>query len=216
MYEIFEQLLQKNNVKASQVSKATGISTGSLSDWKMGRSTPKGENLQKIADFFGVSVDYMIGRNTETVNEDEKKRFSALISEYPEESIKAIAKLCKTERVNKDFTEKHVSLNSNVDLQEYLEFEGNHKNIGADHIINILSFLKLDISYITGFLTGTLIKVNDESEISPLLDRLLVNEDFKAELTLLLKEKSINIKEKYSLSEEEVNVIGKLMNKLIK
>lgn len=54
MYDIFEQLLQKNNTTAYQVAKSTGISTGSLTDWKMGRSTPKQNKLDLIANFFKV------------------------------------------------------------------------------------------------------------------------------------------------------------------
>ena len=62
MYEIFEQLLQKYGVTAYKVSKETGVTQSTLSDWKKGRSTPKVSNLQKIADYFGVSLDYLAGR----------------------------------------------------------------------------------------------------------------------------------------------------------
>lgn len=65
MYELFEKLLHERGVTAYQVAKATGISTGSLSDWKKGRSKPKLEKLQKIADYFGVSVDYFTGEQKE-------------------------------------------------------------------------------------------------------------------------------------------------------
>ena len=58
MYEIFEKLLMERGVTAYKVAKATGISTGSMTDWKKGRSAPKVDKLQKIADYFGVSVDY--------------------------------------------------------------------------------------------------------------------------------------------------------------
>lgn len=61
MYQIFEKLLRERGVSAYKVAKATGISTGSLSDWKKGRSSPKADKLQKIADYFGVSVDYLLG-----------------------------------------------------------------------------------------------------------------------------------------------------------
>lgn len=60
MYKIFEKLLLERGVTAYQVSKATGISTGSLTDWKKGRSQPKVDKLQKIADYFDVSVDYLL------------------------------------------------------------------------------------------------------------------------------------------------------------
>ena len=46
MYEIFEQLLQKNGVTAYKVSKETGVTQSTLSDWKRGRSTPKSDNMK--------------------------------------------------------------------------------------------------------------------------------------------------------------------------
>ena len=60
MYEIFEKLLQKYGVTAYKVSKATGVTQTSLSNWKSGRSTPSAKTLQKIADYFGVSIEYLM------------------------------------------------------------------------------------------------------------------------------------------------------------
>lgn len=67
MYEIFEQLLQKNNITSYKVAKETGVTQTALSNWKSGRSTPTTKTLQKIADYFGVTIDYlMTGKETET------------------------------------------------------------------------------------------------------------------------------------------------------
>ena len=60
MYDIFEQLLQKYGVSAYKVAKETGVTQSTLSDWKRGRSTPKSENMKKLADYFGVSIDYLM------------------------------------------------------------------------------------------------------------------------------------------------------------
>lgn len=60
MYEIFVKLLEKYGVTAYKVSKATGIGGSTFTDWKNGRSVPKQDKLQKIADYFGVTVDYLI------------------------------------------------------------------------------------------------------------------------------------------------------------
>lgn len=59
MYEIYCKLRDANNCKDADVSKATGITKSTFSDWKSGRSKPKGEKLRKIADYFGVSVEYL-------------------------------------------------------------------------------------------------------------------------------------------------------------
>ena len=60
MYEIFSELLHKYGVTPYKVSKETGVSQSTLSDWKRGISTPKLDKMQKIADYFGVSVEYLM------------------------------------------------------------------------------------------------------------------------------------------------------------
>lgn len=59
MYEIFERLLKEKNLKGADVTRATGIASSTLTDWKKGRYTPKQDKLQKIADFLGVSLEYL-------------------------------------------------------------------------------------------------------------------------------------------------------------
>ena len=60
MYEIFEKLCMAHNVTPYRVCKDTGITTASISNWKAGRYSPKVEKLQKIADYFGVTVEYLM------------------------------------------------------------------------------------------------------------------------------------------------------------
>lgn len=60
MYEIFERLLNERGITAYKVAQETGVTTATLSSWKKGRYTPKREKLQKIADYLGVTVDYLM------------------------------------------------------------------------------------------------------------------------------------------------------------
>ena len=64
MYEKYEELLLKTGETSYQVSKATGIGQNTLSNWKTGRSRPKVDKLQKIADHFGVPVSYFLESST--------------------------------------------------------------------------------------------------------------------------------------------------------
>lgn len=70
MYSIFKQLLQTKGVSTYKVSKETGVSQQTFSSWKNGISTPKVDKLQKIANYFGVSLEYLMGKDTETTTED--------------------------------------------------------------------------------------------------------------------------------------------------
>ena len=62
MYSIFEELLQKYGVSTYKVSKDTGIAQSVFSSWKNGVSTPKQDKMQIIADYFNVSIEYLMTR----------------------------------------------------------------------------------------------------------------------------------------------------------
>jgi len=75
MYEIFAQLCKQHGVTPYKVSKETGVSQPTLSEWKKGTYTPKQDKLQKIADYFGVTLDYLMGNthaNEQTPPETQK------------------------------------------------------------------------------------------------------------------------------------------------
>lgn len=86
MYKIFEKLCKSHDVTAYYVCKKTGLSTSLISNWKAGRYTPKTDKLQKIADFFGVSLEYLM--NEEKPNgyylNDETARVAQEIFENKE------------------------------------------------------------------------------------------------------------------------------------
>lgn len=73
MYSIFEELLVKHGVTAYKVAKETGITTSTLTSWKQGKYVPKPDKLQKIADFFGVSLGYLMGTEEAEPNAVDKE-----------------------------------------------------------------------------------------------------------------------------------------------
>ena len=62
-YERYCEIRNKLNYKDSDVAKGAKITKSTFSDWKAGRYTPKQEKMQKIADFLGVTVDYIMTGN---------------------------------------------------------------------------------------------------------------------------------------------------------
>lgn len=60
MYTKFEKLLDEYQTTAYRVAKDTGITISTFSDWKSGRSEPKVQKLLKIADYFGVPLEYFV------------------------------------------------------------------------------------------------------------------------------------------------------------
>lgn len=71
-WDIFYNLCVLNNIKPNTVCKDLNLSNATATHWKNG-VIPKGDVLMKIADYFGCSVDYLLGRTENpniTVNGD--------------------------------------------------------------------------------------------------------------------------------------------------
>ena len=62
MYSIFERLLKERGVTVADVCRATGIRQSTMSNWKARNNKLSAKNAELVADFFNVSVDYLMGR----------------------------------------------------------------------------------------------------------------------------------------------------------
>ena len=60
MYEKFKRLVKARGITAYRVAKDIGLATTVFSDWKSGKSKPKADKLKKIADYFGVTIEYFL------------------------------------------------------------------------------------------------------------------------------------------------------------
>ena len=76
------QLMEQRHVSAYRVSQETGISQARISGWKTGKSNPKQDALEQLADYFGVSVDYLIG-NTKEKEKPASQEADELIKSDP-------------------------------------------------------------------------------------------------------------------------------------
>ena len=62
LYENIQSLCQAQDIRPGRLCADTGLSRGLLSDLKAGRTkTLSAKNMQVIADFFGVSVEALLG-----------------------------------------------------------------------------------------------------------------------------------------------------------
>lgn len=61
--EILSQLIAESGVRIRHLSAQTGISDSLLGSYAKGNSIPGLKNALDIADYFGVSLDYMTGRS---------------------------------------------------------------------------------------------------------------------------------------------------------
>lgn len=71
LYERIEFLCTANGINLTSMCKGAGVSRGSITDLKVGRNkTLKPDTLDKIADYFDTTVDYLLGRTDDPENSD--------------------------------------------------------------------------------------------------------------------------------------------------
>lgn len=105
MGERLEMLLKENGVKQKELASAIGVLDNMVSYFVRGTRTPNVKQIMAIADFFGVSADYLLGRTDVKTTDTSIKE----ISEYTglsEENIEAL----------------HRSKESSEPLNDYIKF----------------------------------------------------------------------------------------------
>lgn len=61
-YDVYADLCKRIGKKPSAVAEELKINKSNVSNWKNNGYTPRGEALQRIADYFGVTTDYLLGK----------------------------------------------------------------------------------------------------------------------------------------------------------
>jgi len=75
----------KHKMTQEQLGKKINVTKVSISGYENGTRTPDLETLQKIADVFDVTVDYLLGRTDQTINiHEEFRRIQESIPEWGE------------------------------------------------------------------------------------------------------------------------------------
>lgn len=63
--DLINDLLSLKGISAAQMSRDLGFSNGLYSQWKSGLQKPSAKKLEKIAEYFDVTVDYLLGHTDE-------------------------------------------------------------------------------------------------------------------------------------------------------
>lgn len=97
-YEKIKELTKERGISVRELEKRLGFSNGYFSKWK--NVSPNSDGLQKVANYFDVSVDYLLGReetnsinsffriNTSNLDPDIKEEVEEELRNYSEFLIK--------------------------------------------------------------------------------------------------------------------------------
>ncbi|MCT1538425.1 MULTISPECIES: helix-turn-helix domain-containing protein [Lysinibacillus] len=61
-FDILKRLCDEQGISVNTLEERIELSKNTLYSWK--KNTPKGSNLIKVADYFNVSTDYLLGRTS--------------------------------------------------------------------------------------------------------------------------------------------------------
>lgn len=57
-----KQLREDNDLRQEDVGKIVNVEKSTVSQWESGKRTPDVETIMKLADYFNVSIDYILGK----------------------------------------------------------------------------------------------------------------------------------------------------------
>lgn len=77
-YEIIKTLANGRKMTVAELERKLDLSNGSISKWA--KSTPNSKYLEKVADYFDVSVDYLLGRSAKQIEFDLDKAIDNAMS----------------------------------------------------------------------------------------------------------------------------------------
>ena len=109
--ERIKALRLKAKLTQKQIAEKLGISISYYSQWEVGKRTPASKNLQKLADIYDVSTDYLLGNTdikSKTLETDLNKTLDTVrsfdgkpITDADRETIREILKRRQLEREQK-------------------------------------------------------------------------------------------------------------------
>lgn len=118
-YDVFIRLCASKNVSPSKAAEAVGLNRAAVAKWKNG-ATPSAVTAIKLADYFGVTTDYLLGKP------DQKETPPAL-----------------TKKDERDIEKILAAARSQLENQEGLMFDGDPASPEA--IESILAAMELGL-----------------------------------------------------------------------
>lgn len=98
-WERLSILIKERDISASGLAKQIGLSNSASVKWKKG-AIPDSSTLQKIADYFNVSVDYLLGKEKKPSDNGEldelTMQFNNLLGKLSQEQKEALIPLLET------------------------------------------------------------------------------------------------------------------------
>lgn len=80
-HERLRNLREKENITREHLAKSLDITYSALSKYETGKREPDFEILQKLASYFNVTTDYLLGRDISKLLNNNEEEFEAWVND---------------------------------------------------------------------------------------------------------------------------------------
>ena len=125
-------LIENSGKTLKDISEEIGINYETLSAYKRQTRYPKKENAKKLADYFGVSLPYLLGIEQESAFEDPQ------------------GNRLKSLRIEKGLTQSEVAKILNTNQSQYGKYENGKTNLSIENAKKLADYFGVSVAYLLG------------------------------------------------------------------
>jgi len=130
--ERLKQLRVEAKLTQQQMAEAFNIKQPTYAQWETGRTKPKGETLEKFADFFNVSTDYLLGKT------------------QPKKELSVFPERLRQLRAESDLTQRELARSLDISQQSINSWENGERKPKIEAITNIAEYFNVSPKYLIG------------------------------------------------------------------
>ena len=190
-----------------EIAEQGGFRQGIYANWENNRFLPGADSLIKLADCFGCSVDYILGRESEDGNIILSNNITN--STIPQNiAVIDFAERLKTIRKKNNLTQNELALKSNISRSNINTWETGRSLPLPDGLIALSNALECSIDYLLGKVSedDTIIQNNNITNFT--LPKYKIEINFAERLKTIRKENGMTqmqVSEKSGLSQSNIN-----------
>ena len=129
--EQLKTLRKINGLTQKELAEKLKIKQNSYSDWENGKSEPNIEMLVRIADYFDVSLDYLLGGKMKNITEE----FSLCLKKI---------------RMKRKLSQKQIAEELKISQQQYSKWEGGIITPNAETLVRLADYFDVSVDYLLG------------------------------------------------------------------
>ena len=157
-----KELRKANGLLQSDIANALGISKATYSTYEIGTRTPPADMLCKLADYFNVTTDYLLGRTLDNISESAyipgKESFSnansigPIANSFPNKSLEHLngSNNLKTARLAKGLLQKDIAKILNITPATYCGWEKGKFEIDNKNLLRLADLLNTSTDFLLG------------------------------------------------------------------